>query len=82
MGDDYTPRVDFQTVVGKPIKPNIKSWELANQIAVKVLTGKLKDSTDGATHYYNPSLASPDWATSMIVTRSIGNHVFLKIGNK
>ena len=40
--------------------------------------GNIPDPTDGADHYYNPSLASPDWAEAYGKTYSSGAHDFHK----
>ena len=50
------------------------------KIAEDIITGRQPDITGGATHYYNPRLASPSWAKKMKITRRIGNHIFLKEG--
>ena len=34
--------------------------------------------TEGATHYFNPMLANPSWARSMVKTAVIANHTFYK----
>jgi len=36
------------------------------------------DPTHGATHYYNPSIVTPNWATSLVETAMIGGHRFMK----
>ena len=50
------------------------------KIAEDIITGRQPDITGGATHYYNPKIASPSWAKKMKITREIGNHIFLKEG--
>jgi len=35
--------------------------------------------TGGATHYYNPRLASPSWASKLRNRVTIGNHVFGRV---
>jgi len=40
--------------------------------------GKIADPTGGADHYYNPSLASPDWAEAYDKTYSSGAHDYHK----
>ena len=39
---------------------------------------KVPDITGGANHYYNPKKVHPSWAKKMVVTRKIGNHLFLR----
>ena len=57
-----------------------EAYKLALEISEGLLTGKLKDNTEGATLYYNPNnvVATPDWAKSWKTskTKSIGNHDF------
>lgn len=62
-----------------------KAWDTAERIAKSVYThyrthirGTLHDITHGALFYFNPHLASPAWAEGMVLTRTIGDHVFLK----
>jgi hypothetical protein len=45
-------------------------------IVTMLINGQLADNTGGATYYYNPSLASPSWASSMVLLGQIGNHLF------
>jgi spore germination cell wall hydrolase CwlJ-like protein len=64
-------------------------WKLAEQIALKGLSGNLADITDGATHYHvskGKSKVAPKWThpsfggknTQAVVTNTIGAHTFLK----
>tara|TARA_R100000541_G_scaffold2442_1_gene8850 strand:+ start:1311 stop:1841 length:531 start_codon:yes stop_codon:yes gene_type:complete len=55
-----------------------KTYAKALDIAEKLLTGKIKDNTDGATHYFNPDEADPYWKDSPLMTplKKIGNHSF------
>ena len=54
-------------------------YQQALQIAENLILGNLDDNTGGATHYYNPDYASPDWADSPLMTKlnKIGDHTFL-----
>lgn len=47
-------------------------------LTAKVMSGQDEDLTGGATYYYNPKLAAPDWAKTLTQTAIIGNHVFFK----
>lgn len=53
-------------------------WQECREISDRVIRGIIADPTGGADHYYNPSLVSPYWAKKMTITRTIGNHLFLK----
>lgn len=36
------------------------------------------DPTNGATHYYNPKAANPDWVKTATPCGKFGNHLFFK----
>lgn len=50
--------------------------EKALAVAQSIVAGDFADPTGGATHYYNPAVASPDWAEGKEY-RDIGRHRFL-----
>lgn len=56
-----------------------KAYARAQTIAYKALAGMYKDNTNGATHYYEPTIVSPQWAAHGKDKRKIGNHLFLKM---
>ncbi len=63
---------------GKPDAPgDMDAYRDALHAAIKVLTGRAPDVSNGASHYFAPALASPAWAECMIRTASIGGHAFL-----
>lgn len=53
-----------------------EEYQRAHRIAREVLDGRSEDPTGGATHYYNPNIANPDWSSSMQGNTAIGNHLF------
>jgi len=61
-----------------------KSWDEAMAVAKKVLTGKIKDPTNGATHYLAPDLMKikkykyPRWSRQFELVAVIDNHKFYK----
>ncbi len=55
-----------------------KQFQTALDIANQLIAGTLQDTTGGADHYYNPSIATPYWASSLTNTTKIGRHQFLK----
>ena len=48
-----------------PEKYDSKSWQTCLEIAKNVLSGNYSDSTNGATHYFNPSVVVPEWSKRM-----------------
>lgn len=63
---------------GKPIEPNVNAWIYSIQAAILVMLDIAKDPTNGATHYYNPALANPEWGHRFPTTAVLGNHVFVR----
>lgn len=61
---------------GRIIKINLESWEESLQVASMIIQGLIKDNTEGATHYFNPRLADPDWQYSLVHVKHIDNHSF------
>lgn len=57
-----------------PTEEQVAPFEL---LVDKVWTDDL-DLTNGATHYFNPSVVLPSWAEGMVKTVSIGHHDFYK----
>jgi len=53
-----------------------KSYQNALGLARKVLAGETEDPTGGATHFYNPKLASPKWGAGMENAIQLGQHRF------
>jgi spore germination cell wall hydrolase CwlJ-like protein len=55
-----------------------ESWELAQELALDLLTDELELFDNGATHFLNPSKLGrlPRWAVEFEVVGRIGNHVF------
>jgi len=56
---------------------NVNAWNESVKVAAVVMTGLLTDPTHGATHYYNPKKASPNWGFP--ITAYIGDHAFCKM---
>jgi spore germination cell wall hydrolase CwlJ-like protein len=58
---------------------NLRASKDAKAAARKLLSGEYEDVTGGATHYYNPSVASPKWGGKAGQGwTDIGNHRFGK----
>ncbi len=54
-------------------------WIKSMRIAFQVLSGRTRDPTHGATHYFNYNIVSPDWSRRLVQTATIGNHSFHKM---
>ncbi len=52
----------------------------AHELSLMLLQGVLADNTGGADHYH-AIYVSPSWASSMVMTAQIGNHIFYASGN-
>lgn len=63
---------------GTPNERVINQFEESALIALKVLSGAVKDKTKGATHFHNPNISNPAWAAEMRRTLRLGNHDFYK----
>lgn len=79
----YRPGCQFTfTCNGMLNQPkNQKYWMRAQLLAAKILTGEehLSDTTEGATSYHAVSV-NPVWASELVRTVKIGNHVFYRRG--
>ena len=76
--DGKSDRIQLTTLEGEAIKSNVQAWTESHWIATQALLGHLIDITDGATFYYNPSLADPPWQMQMVQTTLVENHRFMK----
>ena len=63
---------------GTPIDSNATAWRDSINVALFVMTGELRDVTNGADHYYNYNISNPYWVGAMDETAVIGNHSFMK----
>lgn len=74
--------LQFSWTLKKQLTPtDPKAWDNAVRLASKVLkVGAKKAIVGGATHYYSTKYLKepPKWASSMMATRVIGNHVFFR----
>ena len=51
-------------------------FRLALEIAGRAIAGTLPDITGGATHYFNPEVVMPSWASALNYIADIGKHRF------
>ena len=54
------------------------AYALAMLVALDVLRGRVPDPSEGATHFYNPSVVSPGWARQFAETAVIDQHRFMR----
>lgn len=66
--------------VSRLITPSEPVWIDCIKIAHGVMTNQTGDPTFNATSYYANYIAAPGWASTMIVTCKIGQHIFLREG--
>lgn len=57
----------------------VDQFQVASIVAIKALSGRVKDNTNGATHFYNPSVAQPAWQYELKKTVRLGNHDFHRL---
>lgn len=69
---------DRQRARQKVLSPKDPLWVQAQRAARLVMAGRVKDSTRGATHFYERSIRKPEWARHMRVVALIGSHIFLR----
>lgn len=58
-----------------------KAYETAKSVAMRVMNGYYSDVTNGATHYYEPTLVNPKWSKSGYDKKLVGSHLFMKMEN-
>lgn len=73
----WTPMFSWTNDNNSNIPKNLKAYNKCLKIARLVIDGTIKDKTKKATHYHN-IYVDPYWASSMIKTASLGNHIFYK----
>ena len=67
-----------------PMSYDPKSFERCLTISSNVLASKYEDLSKGATHYFNPNIVTPSWATNMIkighipTSKGLSRHEFYK----
>lgn len=69
MDDENRPYVEDPLHTGKEIDK--KAWQHVYEIASKVVSGEFLDPTNGANHYYDDSIDTPNWAKDQKPTLTI-----------
>jgi spore germination cell wall hydrolase CwlJ-like protein len=57
----------------------VDKFQIAVMVAIKTLYGNAPDITRGATHFHNPNIVVPAWATKSRRTLRLGNHDFYRL---
>lgn len=65
------------TLVRWPLRPD-PSFTVCMEVVEDAVNNLGQDPTGGATHYFNPAVVVPSWASSMVKTITIGHHDFYK----
>ena len=73
----WVPMYSWTLDSNSDIPKNTKSYNKCLNIAKKILNRDIIDVTNNATHYHNLTV-KPYWASSMIKTASLGNHIFYR----
>jgi spore germination cell wall hydrolase CwlJ-like protein len=55
-----------------------RAWQESLLLAVSVLEQSTQDPTNGATHYFNPTLANPAWQHDFVQVAMVDSHLFYK----
>ncbi len=66
----------------RALDPSSPAYQKIGGIYDGVMSGQIADPTGGATHYYNPNVASPAWGPQLAQQNDvrIGNHRFVGTG--
>ena len=55
-------------------------WRECKFVAWGVVTNWVGDVTGGATHYWNPDISTPRWASKLLWLAKVGDHQFAREG--
>lgn len=59
-------------------KPESAAWEAANDLAARILKGDVVTSMTRKAMFYHTVDVLPDWASTMVMTARIGDHIFYR----
>jgi spore germination cell wall hydrolase CwlJ-like protein len=57
---------------------DVESWNKADELSGRILRGEVKTSLTGRALFYHAKSVQPDWASEMVKTAEIGNHIFYR----
>lgn len=55
-----------------------RDFQACYAAACAVVSGAVEDPAHGATHYYNPAVVTPPWASVFVETAVIEHHRFMR----
>jgi len=57
-----------------------EQWKVAQEMSRKLISGRYRPISNGATHFYNPQMvhSRPDWSRRYTRIARVGNHVFYR----
>lgn len=67
-------------IMARNVPTDSPQYQRMGQIVDSVNGGQIPDPTNGATHFYNPAIARPDWGVNLSNSRQLGDHVFGNVG--
>lgn len=67
-------------IMARNVPTDSPQYQRLGQIVDSVNGGQTPDPTNGATHFYNPAIARPDWGSSLSNSRQLGDHLFGNVG--
>lgn len=76
--NEYATNLSKKYSQASPKLPDVESYNKAIKLVDAAIQHKLPDITGGAQFYFNPSIVRPEWAKTMIKTKTIGHHEFYK----
>ena len=59
-------------------KRDPEAWEAATELAARILKGDVRTSLTRKAMFYHTVDVLPDWASTMVVTARIGDHIFYR----
>jgi hypothetical protein len=67
-------------IMARNVPTDSPQYQRLGQIIDSVHGGQIPDPTNGATHFYNPTIANPGWGAGMSNSRQLGDHLFGNVG--
>ena len=68
----------YLTDGSKKHKPDPAVWQATTELAARILKGDVVTSMTRKATYYHTVEVLPDWASTMVMTARIGDHIFYR----